>query len=178
MTLTEKQRRFAHEYSVDYNATQAAIRAGYSEKTAGAQGHELLKKLEIQSLVAELHKQQNEKADTKAAEILAELDRLALANPHDYMVPGPDGDPVMKKFADLTREELAAVQTFEVKRLSVGGKDNDAEVITYRVAQHPKVKAIELALKRRGLMVERVENIDPATMEEADRAALKRYRDA
>ena len=53
MALTPKQTRFAEEYLLDMNATQAAIRAGYSEKTAGAQGFELLKKPEVQALVAE-----------------------------------------------------------------------------------------------------------------------------
>lgn len=45
--LTAKQARFVQEYLVDLNATQAAIRAGYSEKTAYSQGHDLLKKPEI-----------------------------------------------------------------------------------------------------------------------------------
>ena len=47
MALNPKQQRFVQEYLVDRNATQAAIRAGYSKKTAGQQAHELLKKLEI-----------------------------------------------------------------------------------------------------------------------------------
>ena len=47
MALNAKQQRFALEYLVDYNATQSAIRAGYSRKTAGAQAHKLLKNAEI-----------------------------------------------------------------------------------------------------------------------------------
>jgi phage terminase small subunit len=50
-SLNPKQERFAQEYIIDYNATQAAIRAGYSEKTAGSQAHDLLKKPEIQAAV-------------------------------------------------------------------------------------------------------------------------------
>ena len=45
--LKPKQQRFVDEYLIDLNATQAAIRTGYSEKTAGQIGHELLKKPEI-----------------------------------------------------------------------------------------------------------------------------------
>src|SRR6185437_13526322 len=45
--LSPKQRKFVDEYLIDLNATQAAIRAGYSEKTAGQQGERLLKKVEI-----------------------------------------------------------------------------------------------------------------------------------
>ena len=50
--LTEKQIAFSREYIIDYNATQAAKRAGYSEKTAYAQGSKLLKKTEIKEAVA------------------------------------------------------------------------------------------------------------------------------
>lgn len=51
--LTPKQQRFVEEYLIDLNATQAAIRAGYSEKTAYSVGHENLKKPEIQKAIQE-----------------------------------------------------------------------------------------------------------------------------
>lgn len=50
--LTDKQAAFVREYLVDLNATQAAIRAGYSERTAYSVGQRLLKKVEIQRAVA------------------------------------------------------------------------------------------------------------------------------
>lgn len=46
--ITEKQKKFVEEWLQDHNATQAAIRAGYSEKTAYSQGQRLLKKVEVQ----------------------------------------------------------------------------------------------------------------------------------
>jgi len=49
--LTPKQERFVQEYLIDLNATQAAIRCGYSDKTAGQMGHELLKKPEISEAI-------------------------------------------------------------------------------------------------------------------------------
>lgn len=49
--LTDKQRRFCEEYVIDWNATQAAIRAGYSDKTAAAIGHENLTKPDIQEYI-------------------------------------------------------------------------------------------------------------------------------
>lgn len=59
--LTLRQKRFADEYLVDTNATQAAIRAGYSEKTAYSQGQRLLKKVELQTYIDEqLEKIHNE----------------------------------------------------------------------------------------------------------------------
>lgn len=54
--LSPKRERFCREYVIDHNGTQAAIRAGYSEKTAGSQAERLLKKVEVQSRIAELEK--------------------------------------------------------------------------------------------------------------------------
>jgi phage terminase small subunit len=49
--LTDKQKAFAHEYMVDKNATKAAIRAGYSKKTASSQGERLLRNAEVRAAV-------------------------------------------------------------------------------------------------------------------------------
>lgn len=56
--LTAKQEKFCNEYLIDLNATQAAIRAGYSEKTAKEQGCQNLTKLNISARIAELRKEQ------------------------------------------------------------------------------------------------------------------------
>jgi phage terminase small subunit len=53
MTITPKQRRFVEEYLIDLNATQAAIRAGYSPKTAEVQGSRLLSNAKVQAAVSE-----------------------------------------------------------------------------------------------------------------------------
>jgi phage terminase small subunit len=52
-SLTTKQRQFALEYMLDFNATQAAIRAGYSKKTARQQGQRLLTNVDIQAELRE-----------------------------------------------------------------------------------------------------------------------------
>lgn len=58
--LTEKQKRFCQEYVIDLNATQAAIRAGYSEDTADVQGSRLLGNVKVENLIKEL---QSDKSD-------------------------------------------------------------------------------------------------------------------
>lgn len=60
MALTAKQKRFVEEYLIDLNATQAAIRAGYSARCAGEIGHENLRKPQI---AAEIEKAQAERSD-------------------------------------------------------------------------------------------------------------------
>lgn len=61
--LTDKQEQFCQEYLIDLNATQAAIRAGYSEKTSGQIGEQNLKKLEIQSRLKELQSARSERTE-------------------------------------------------------------------------------------------------------------------
>lgn len=64
--LNDKQAAFVREYLVDFNATQAAIRAGYSKKTAGSQAHDLLKKPEVQAALSEGQKRLAEATETEA----------------------------------------------------------------------------------------------------------------
>jgi len=73
MSLNERQTRFAEEYAVDFNATQAAIRAGYSEKTAGAIGWELLKKPEIQQRIEFAKAEQSKRTAIDADWVLRRL---------------------------------------------------------------------------------------------------------
>lgn len=69
MKLTAKQKRFVQEYLIDLNATQAAIRAGYSRKTAGVIGDENLKKPYIREAIEEKLKQIDEEKTADAKEI-------------------------------------------------------------------------------------------------------------
>jgi phage terminase small subunit len=50
--MTDKQKRFVEEYLIDLNATQAAIRAGYSPDTAEVQGYQLLQKTSVSSAMS------------------------------------------------------------------------------------------------------------------------------
>lgn len=63
--LTAKQKRFCEEYIVDCNATQAAIRAGYSQKTARQIGQNLLTKVDIQNHISDLREQIGQTAKSK-----------------------------------------------------------------------------------------------------------------
>jgi phage terminase small subunit len=73
LILTQKQRRFVEEYLVDLNATQAAIRAGYSPKCAAVQGHENLIKPYIAAEIAKLRKEQSERTQATADQVVQEL---------------------------------------------------------------------------------------------------------
>lgn len=73
MALTDKQEMFCREYLIDLNATQAAIRAGYSVKTANRIAAQNLSKLDIQNRIAELKAKRNEGMKIDADYVLFRL---------------------------------------------------------------------------------------------------------
>lgn len=74
--LTDKQEMFCREYLIDLNATQAAIRAGYSERTANRVASENLSKLDIQSRIAELKKERQDRVSVDADYVLKQAVKL------------------------------------------------------------------------------------------------------
>src|SRR5713101_7897360 len=83
--LTAKQQRFVDEYLIDFNATQAAIRAGYSAKTAYSIGNENLNKPEILAALAAAKKAQTERTQIDADSLLQRLDDEANADIADIL---------------------------------------------------------------------------------------------
>lgn len=77
--LTPKQQRFVREYLIDLNATQAAIRAGYSEHTAKAIGHENLTKPDVAAAIAEAQGKTAEKLEITAEKVLRDLEAARTA---------------------------------------------------------------------------------------------------
>ncbi len=81
--MSPKQQRFAEEYVVDHNATQAAIRAGYSERTAKQQGSRLLTKVDVIEAVRAKEVRLSRKIEVTVASLTAELEEaraLAMEN--------------------------------------------------------------------------------------------------
>lgn len=90
-SLTTKQTRFVEEYLLDLNSTQAAIRAGYSAKTANEQGARLLANVSVAAAVKEALSKRAQKSEIKAERVLDELARLAFADMGTYARWGEDG---------------------------------------------------------------------------------------
>lgn len=78
--LTDKQERFCIEYVIDFNATQAAIRAGYSENTANEQGSQNLAKLSVKQRIQELKSKAVEKIEITHEKLLQELRNWAYSD--------------------------------------------------------------------------------------------------
>ena len=83
--MTERQKRFIAEYLIDLNATQAAIRAGYSVKTAGSIGDENLKKPEINSAIAKEMAKRSKRTGVNQDRVVLELAKIAFVNASDVI---------------------------------------------------------------------------------------------
>ena len=82
--LNDRQKRFANEYLIDFNATQAAIRAGYSEKTANRIGSENLSKLDIAKYIEKRKKARINRTQINQDFVLVELLKIAMTNGTDF----------------------------------------------------------------------------------------------
>lgn len=85
MTLTAKQERFVEEYLIDLNATQAAIRAGYSAKTAYSQGQRLLSNVEVALALSAAQERRSERVKVDADWVLSRLHSEAVADLADIV---------------------------------------------------------------------------------------------
>lgn len=121
MALTEKQKRFVAEYLVDLNATQAAIRAGYSEKTAEVIGYENLRKPQIAAAVDKAIKEREGRTEITQDKVLKELGKVAFAKAADYT------DAALKYSNKLRALELLGkhLGMFDGKSGQQGGSENN-----------------------------------------------------
>jgi phage terminase small subunit len=83
--LTEREKRFCNEYVIDFNATAAAIRAGYSKKTARRIASENLTKLDIQNYLRTIQQRLQQKIEITQERVLQEYARIAFSNIKNYL---------------------------------------------------------------------------------------------
>ena len=119
--LTPKQQKFVEEYLIDLNATQAAIRAGYSELTAGSIGHENLKKPEIQAALTEARARLAEKTEITPERVLKEYGRIAFLDVRKTF----DLDGNLIPIHELDDDTAAAIAGLEVEVKRVAGEADE-----------------------------------------------------
>ena len=78
--MTDKQKKFCDEYLIDLNATQAAMRAGYSKKTAYSIGDENLRKPELQAYIQKRQKEGQERAEITRGDIIDQLKSIGFVD--------------------------------------------------------------------------------------------------
>lgn len=94
--MNEKQMRFCEEYIIDHNATQAAIRAGYKERSAYSQAFDLLKKPEIQEKIQELADKVTKNTIASAEEVLEHFTKVMRGELFDQVVKRDEDGKVTK----------------------------------------------------------------------------------
>ncbi|MGH2342576.1 terminase small subunit [Segnochrobactraceae bacterium EtOH-i3] len=160
MSLTPKQARFVEEFVVDLNATQAAIRAGYSAKTAADIGRQLLRKTPVARAISERQRAISERIGVTAERVVEELAKIGFANMADYMKVGEDGDPYLD-FSGLTRDQAAALSEVTVEDFKDGRGEDARDVRRIKFKLYDKRAALVDLGKHLGMFKEKVEVSGP-----------------
>lgn len=159
MALTEKQSRFVAEYLIDLNATQAAIRAGYSQKTAYSVGHENLSKPEIQAQLQVAMKAREQRTHITQDRVLQELARIAFFDLRKLY----RDDGTMKAMHELDDDAAAVLAGVDVvesldKEVDGEGGVKFTPVFTKKAKIPDKVGALGLAMRHLGMLKDKVEH--------------------
>ena len=143
--LTNKQTKFIDEYLVDLNATQAAIRAGYSPDTAKEIGCENLTKPNIRACIDREMAERSKRTGVNADRVVMELAKVAFVNAVDVIDPKT---ATVKE--DALSEDTAAIQSVKVKTFGDDGLEREIKMAD-------KLKALELLGKHMGMFKDKVE---------------------
>ena len=140
--LTDKQKRFCDEYLIDLNATQAALRAGYSQKTAFIIGHENLRKPNIDKYIQERMKEAQKRNEVSLDAVVEELAKLALFDIRSIYTD--DGKMIQPH--ELSDKAAAVVSGFKSRREVTGsGEDKEINFID-EYKTYDKTKALDMLM--------------------------------
>lgn len=134
--LTDKQELFAREYLKDLNGSQAAIRAGYSEKTANEQASRLLANVNVQKFVAELKSARVEQTGIDAAYVLRRLVEIDQMDVLDILLQNGELKPI-KDWPKVWRTTLSGMDVVEMASA-------DSAALMKKIKWPDKVKNLEL----------------------------------
>ena len=144
--LSARQQRFAEEYLIDLNATQAAIRAGYSPHTAAVIGAENLIKPNIQAFIDKEKADRSRRTGINSDRVLGELAKIGFANIADVIAA--DGSLL----PDALRDDTAAIQGIKAKTTPT----KDGDITENEIRLYDKLKALELLGKHLELFSDRL----------------------
>ena len=145
--MTAKQKRFCEEYLIDLNATQAAIRAGYSPETAKSIGSENLSKPDVRARIdAEIAKR-SRRTGVSADRVVRELAKIAFVNAADII--DPDTATVRPDASEEDKACIAAVKFRSSSGESCGSVEREIRLCD-------KLKALELLGKHLGMFTDRL----------------------
>lgn len=135
MALNDKQEMFCREYLVDLNATQAAIRAGYSDKTARSQANRMLTNVDIEKRIQELMSSRSEQLKVDAKYVLRRLVEIDQMDVADILLSNGEIKPI-KDWPKVWRITLSGIDVTEMA--------GDAAGLLKKIKWPDKVKNLEL----------------------------------
>jgi len=141
-SLPPKQAQFVKEYLIDLNATQAAIRAKYSPKTASRIGPELLGKTWVAEAIQKEMDKRAKRTEITADRVLQELAKIGFANISDFVTLQGSGVPALD-FSRADDAKLAAVSEITQDTYTEGRGDDAVTVKKTKFKLHDKVKALQ-----------------------------------
>jgi len=161
MALTAKQQRFVDEYLIDLNATQAAIRAGYSEKTARQVASENLSKPDVAEAIAEAQKRRSERTEITQDRVLAELGKIAFADIRQAVRWGKSPIDATSENADknglgIYPVELVPSETID-DDIAAAVSEVSLTQTGIKIKMHDKKSALDSIAKHLGMFVEKAE---------------------
>lgn len=154
-TLTPKQQRFVEEYLIDLNATAAARRAGYSERTADRIGPELLGKTWVAEAIAAGQVKLTRKLEVKAESVLAEYARVAFSD-IGQVLDFSSAEPRLKSANEISEDARRAIASVKVRRYTEGHGDAAREVEVTEFKLWDKLNALEKLARHLGLLKDAV----------------------
>lgn len=147
--MTPKQKLFCNEYLIDLNATQAAIRAGYSPNTASVIANENLSKPYLKAYIEKRMGKRIERTEITQDKVLKELAKIGFANIDDYVEVETDKHDnkivTIKLTKDIPEDKISAISS--IKQGANG----------IEVKLHDKVKALENIGRHLGMFKDKVE---------------------
>jgi phage terminase small subunit len=146
--LTEQQERFVQEYLVDMNATKAAERAGYSQKTAYAQGFRLLKHAEVAQRLRILQEKRAARVEITADRVLEELKELAFSDVTHYQV---DADGKLALAEGAPGYAMRAISLVKHKSTTYGEGEHARTEHSVEIRLWDKPNTLKLAGRHVGL---------------------------
>ncbi|KGH27025.1 terminase small subunit [Comamonas testosteroni] len=176
MALTPKQERFVAEYLIDLNATQAAIRARYSARTAASQGERLLRNVEVDTAIKAAMKAREQRTHITQDRVLQELARIAFFDIRRLY----RDDGTMKDPHEMDSDTAAAIASIEVKEEMERSEEVDEELedqphggalkrrrgnlvagYTLKTKVFDKGSALQLAMRHLGMLNDKIAHTGP-----------------
>lgn len=148
--MAERSKRdlFVEEYLIDLNATQAAIRAGYSVKTANEQGARLLANVSVQSKIAKEMAERSKRTGVNQDRVVLELAKMGFVNPAD-VINLKTGEVL----PDATPDDLACIQSVKVKKTTKGKSIIEEREVRF----YDKAKALEKLGQHLGMWNDKID---------------------